>query len=1040
LPRPLSPSFLARPQNQEVVEGEKAEFSCSVSKDTYEVKWFRGDKEIEAGDKYGIISEGKRRALIVKSCELKDEGGYTAHIGTVKAVADLLVIGKTLMVFVISYYRFQNAGLVLLSLNSVLEKLRIITPIKDTEVKEGGEIVASFLSAECFFSCSCDSTVHTALFYYLYMAHSNVETYLGVYTTAVSIMFNIIAPFGSDFVARTPLFLYVHPEIIWSSTEEKLRFLEPIEDNETQEKKTVSFVCKVNRPGATVRWLKAGQEVTLSKRIVYRVDGLKHSLTVKDCIMEDEGEYTAVVGDDKCAAELIISEAPTDFTAQLKDQTITEFEDAEFTCKLSKEKAAVKWYREGREIRAEDYKSLKYQMEKEGKTCRLIIKVCRPDDECEYACGVDERRTRARLFVEGEMFVSFCLQKPPQDVFEPPGSDIVFEVELNKDRVEVKWMRNNMIIVQGDKYQMISEGKVHRLQVCEIRPRDQGEYRIVAKDKDARAKLELAGDTNFSSVSPAAVPKIKTTDQNLVTDAGKPFVMTVPYDAYPRADAEWFFEGTSLPVQNIDTSLDKTEYRLKSPAKEDQGRYKVVIKNKHGEGEAFINLDVIGEVVDTVDGEVSLAWEEPENDGGSKIIAYVVERRDVKRKTWTVATDRADTPEYCVNVPDAPENVAVESVNKFGATITWEPPKFDGGSEITAYVIELRDRTSVKWEAALVCAADDRLAMLNDVVEYKEYIFRVRAENKAGIGRPSAATNPVKIMDPIGLPMRSKLWTLRVGRVVKIELPADVKGKPDPRVKWTKADVVLRADNRIAIDTQPGHSKVSIDNTTRGDTATYIIEAVNASALDISEITNESCVLAWNPPRDDGGSPITNYIVESRQTDKEEWVKLSATVKHTTFKATKLTALKEYIFRVSAENQYGIGEPAEHVPITAKYSFGAPTMDLEAKDVIVVEGEKLHLNIPYRAIPTPKMVWQKDTVECKAGDRLSLTVEMNSAHLELLKCSRGDAGAYAITLENSLGTATGTVNVKVIGKAIRCLGHITLLICRSAMVSSANQI
>lgn len=87
--------------------------------------------------------------------------------------------------------------------------------------------------------------------------------------------------------------------------------------------------------------------------------------------------------------------------------------------------------------------------------------------------------------------------RPPQDMFEPPGSDIVFEVELNKDRVEVKWMRNNMIIVQGDKYQMISEGKIHRLQVCEIRPRDQGEYRIVAKDKDARAKLELAGESTL---------------------------------------------------------------------------------------------------------------------------------------------------------------------------------------------------------------------------------------------------------------------------------------------------------------------------------------------------------------------------------------------------------------------------------------------------------------------------------------------------------------------------------------------------------------
>ena len=94
------------------------------------------------------------------------------------------------------------------------------------------------------------------------------------------------------------------------------------------------------------------------------------------------------------------------------------------------------------------------------------------------------------------------------------------------------------------------------------------------------------------------------------------------------------------------------------------------------------------------------------------------------------------------------------------------------------------------------------------------------------------------------------------------------------------------------------------------------------AAFDLSEITNESCFLAWNPPRDDGGSNITNYIVERRQTDKEEWVKLSATVKQTTFSACKLTPLKEYIFRVSAENQYGISQPAEHVPIVAKYSFG----------------------------------------------------------------------------------------------------------------------
>lgn len=38
--------------------------------------------------------------------------------------------------------------------------------------------------------------------------------------------------------------------------------------------------------------------------------------------------------------------------------------------------------------------------------CILRIKECRPDDECEYACGVDDKRSRARLFVEGRAPVS----------------------------------------------------------------------------------------------------------------------------------------------------------------------------------------------------------------------------------------------------------------------------------------------------------------------------------------------------------------------------------------------------------------------------------------------------------------------------------------------------------------------------------------------------------------------------------------------------------------------------------------------------------
>lgn len=81
------------------MEGQTAEFTCGVSKETHELKWFRGDKELETGDKFTIVSEGKRRVLMVKDCQLRDEGGYVAHIGAIKASADLVVTGKSLFRF-----------------------------------------------------------------------------------------------------------------------------------------------------------------------------------------------------------------------------------------------------------------------------------------------------------------------------------------------------------------------------------------------------------------------------------------------------------------------------------------------------------------------------------------------------------------------------------------------------------------------------------------------------------------------------------------------------------------------------------------------------------------------------------------------------------------------------------------------------------------------------------------------------------------------------------------------------------------------------
>ncbi|XP_030613936.1 titin-like, partial [Archocentrus centrarchus] len=192
----------------------------------------------------------------------------------------------------------------------------------------------------------------------------------------------------------------------------------------------------------------------------------------------------------------------------------------------------------------------------------------------------------------------------------------------------------------------------------------------------------------------------------------------------------------------------------------------------------------------------------------------------------------------------------------------------------------------------------------------------------------------------------------------------------------------------------------------------------------ILDASREHINVTWKPPAKDGGCPVTGYHVEVAEARPElKWLRVnSRPIKDLKFRIDDgIKPEKKYVIRVRAINSVGVSDPSDvSDKVSTKDPDCAPTMDLEAQDVIVVEGEKLHLNIPYRAIPAPKMVWQKDTVECKAGDRLTMTVEMNSAHLELLKCTRADGGAYTITLENSLGTATGTINVKVIGLPGQC--------------------
>lgn len=82
--------------------------------------------------------------------------------------------------------------------------------------------------------------------------------------------------------------------------------------------------------------------------------------------------------------------------------------------------------------------------------------------------------------------------------------------------------------------------------------------------------------------------------------------------------------------------------------------------------------------------------------------------------------------------------------------------------------------------------------------------------------------------------------------------------------------------------------------------------------------------LLWEPPTADGGSPITNYIVDKRETSRANWALVTAKISGKTTECTveKLIEGHEYQFRIRAENKYGVGDPILSSPVDAKNPFG----------------------------------------------------------------------------------------------------------------------
>ncbi|VVC89475.1 unnamed protein product [Leptidea sinapis] len=599
------------------------------------------------------------------------------------------------------------------------------------------------------------------------------------------------------------------------------------------------------------------------------------------------------------------------------------------------------------------------------------------------------------------------LAKNPYDVPAPPGLPDI--VDWDEKSVKLKWeppIRDNGAPITGyiiefmdrDRGEFVKAAEVHG-NVCQgtvpkLEEGNQYQFRVRAINKAGQS--EPSENTNWHTAKPRFLkPRIDRTNLNPITvKAGLPVSLDVKVFGEPPATVTWHFKDQelsnreNLEIINVDYN---TKFLMMKTKRANSGKYVIKAKNEVGEDEAEVEITVLGkpskpqgplEVSDVTKNGCSLSWKKPEDDGGSPIEYYEIEKLDPLTGQWIPCGTAKDCKANVAGLQEGkPYKFRVKAVNKEGESeeletektivaknpfdepgkpgrpeprnwdkdfveLEWSAPKDDGGAPITGYIVQKREKGGRTWQDCLKTSGERPCGRVTDVEAGHEYQFRVLAVNKAGPGEPSDPSKSVIAKPRFLAPKidRKNLQKrkIKVGQTLKFE--ADVQGEPEPTITWALNDKTLKSDERLKIENQDYHTTFTLLKVTRADGGKYVVTAKNDSGVDsveievsvvskpakpkgplkVSDVKADGCKLKWEAPEDDGGEPIESYVVERMDTETGRWVPV-CTTKTPEADVTGLNEGKDYMFRVKAVNPEGESEPlVTETATTAKNPYGEP--------------------------------------------------------------------------------------------------------------------
>ncbi|XP_055318403.1 cell adhesion molecule Dscam2 isoform X27 [Sitodiplosis mosellana] len=816
---------------------------------------------------------------------------------------------------------------------------------------------------------------------------------------------------------------------------------------------TFALLCQAQAfPVPLIRWYKFIEGTTRKQAVVLndRVKQVSGTLIIKDAVIDDSGKYLCVVnnsvGGESVETVLTVT-APLSAKIDPPTQTVDFGRPAVFTCHYSGNPIkTVSWMKDGKPMPGHSDAILRIESVKKEDNGMY---------QCFVRNDQESAQASAELKLGGRFDPPVIRHAFTEETLRPGPPVFLKCIGGGNPTPEISWELDGKKISNNERYQVgqyvtVNGDVVSYLNITSIHANDGGLYKCFASSKvgtaEHSAKINVYG---LPYIRPMEKKAIVAGETLVVTCpvAGYP-IKSIVWErdnrALPINRKQKVFPNGTLIIENVERNSDQATYTCVAKNAEGysaRGALEVqvmvipsIIPFSYDEivnvGDAF-NLFC---QISKGDKPIVIKWNFRGFDD-SRDIQINTKRISDKSSllsisnatashsgTYTcMATNNVGSSSYSTNITvNVPPRWILEPTDKAFA---------QGSNAKVECKSDGFPKPQIVWKKAVGDTPGEYKDMkANDNIRVDEgtlYINNIQKNNEGyylceainGIGSGLSAVILISVQAPPEFAEKLRNQTARRGEPAVLQCEA--KGEKPIGILWNMNNMRLdpKTDNRYTIREEilatGVMSSLSIKRTERTDSALFTCVATNAFgsddasinmiiqevpempyALKVLDKSGRTVQLSWAKPYD-GNSPLKRYIIEFK-TSRGSWehdVDRVIVPGHTNeAQVQQLSPATTYNFRIVAENEIGVSDSSEVVPIiTAEEAPSGKPQNIKVEPT-----SQTSLRVTWKA--PPRSDWNGEILGYYVGYKLSSS--NSSYYFEEVKYSMEEGKEYSLELTN----------------------------------------